>query len=240
MQKPQLSIVVPVFNAEKTLATCLESISNLSGIDAEIIVIDGHSTDKSLVILEQYISGIQHLIVEPDNGVYEAMNKGIRLAKGEWIYFLGADDYLNDVEVLRGMLIAKGEELLRIAGVEQFNASHSKVPQYYPAAFDKRLVWRNVSHHQGILYHHSIFENKIFNEELKVLADYSLNLELFNEGTRAKLFPGTLAKCAAQGISKNFQSSLYAEEWSFKKKLLTGWKKLVQPLWLKAKKWYKR
>ena len=170
MQKPQLSIVVPVFNAEKTLATCLESISNLKGIDVEVIVIDGHSTDDSLVVLEPYISSIQHLIVEPDRGVYEAMNKGIRLAKGEWIYFIGADDYLNDVEVLRGMLIAKGEELLRIADVEQFNVSHAKVPQHYPAAFDKRLVWRNVSHHQGMLYHHSIFETKSFNEELKIFS----------------------------------------------------------------------
>ena len=239
MQRPQISIIVPVYNAQSTLEKCLSSLINLGSVSAEIVVIDGHSTDESLSILEKYMEYIQHLIVEPDKGVYEAMNKGIELAAGEWIYFIGADDFLYNTSVLAEMISAKGIEKLRIADVEQFNISNSKVPKYYPAAFDQRLVWRNVSHHQGMLYHRSLFNNKRFDEHLKVLADYALNLEFYQAGVKAKLFSGTLAKCAAQGLSKNFQTSLYAEEWSFKKKQLRGWRKWVHPLWLKAKKVYK-
>lgn len=240
MQRPQISIIVPVYNAQSTLEKCLKSLINLGSISAEVVVIDGYSTDESLSILEKYIAHIQHLVIEPDKGVYEAMNKGIDLASGEWIYFIGADDFIYNASVLAEMISAKGNEKLRIADVEQFNVSHSKVPKHYPAAFDQRLVWRNVSHHQGMLYHHSLFDHKRFDEQLKVLADYALNLEFYQAGVKAKLFSGTLAKCAAQGLSKNFQASLYAEEWSFKKEQLSGWKKLVHPLWLKVKKWYKR
>lgn len=240
MHKPQLSIVIPVFNAEETLAKCLQSLSIKNQLEVELIVIDGQSTDKSLTILKEFVSEIDHLIVEPDKGVYEAMNKGVKLAKGEWIYFIGADDYLHDANLLASMLAEdKGDEALRIADVDQFNVTHSKVPVHYPAAFDHRLVWRNVSHHQGILYHRSVFDTRQFNQDLKVLSDYSLNLELYLQGETAQLFSGVLAKCAAQGLSKNFQKSLYAEEWSFKKMQLSGWKKWVQPLWLNAKRWYK-
>lgn len=91
-----ISIIIATYNAEKTLQTALESVINQKFQDWECIVVDGASKDGTVNIVREYErkdSRIRH-ISEPDKGIYDAFNKGWKLAKGEWIYYLGADDIL--------------------------------------------------------------------------------------------------------------------------------------------------
>lgn len=89
-----------VYNSHKTLAQALDSVIFQSHSELELIVIDGKSTDGSLEILEKYRQYLSIFISESDDGIYDALNKGIKCAKGEVIGFLHADDLLQNNEVL--------------------------------------------------------------------------------------------------------------------------------------------
>jgi glycosyltransferase involved in cell wall biosynthesis len=90
----RISIITAVFNAEKYLKDFFESIIKHDADDYELIIIDGGSTDNTVEIIRLYSSYIAYWISEPDRGIYDAWNKGIKQASGEWIMFLGSDDKL--------------------------------------------------------------------------------------------------------------------------------------------------
>ena len=96
----KISVITVVYNAQDTIKRCIESVIGQNYNNIEYIIIDGGSTDNSLQIINQYKSHIKVLISEPDQGIYDAINKGIRLATGEIIGILNADDFFADLEVL--------------------------------------------------------------------------------------------------------------------------------------------
>lgn len=89
-----ISIVIATYNAGKTLRTCLESIIPQLTRDAELIIIDGGSKDGTNDIIASYGENVSYTISEPDKGIYDAWNKGVKVAKGDWVAFVGADDVL--------------------------------------------------------------------------------------------------------------------------------------------------
>ena len=91
----KISIITICFNSEKTIFKTLESVKKQSFSNIEHIIIDGASNDKTLEICKEYSNSIK-IISEQDNGVYDAFNKGLKLARGEVIAFLNADDYYLD------------------------------------------------------------------------------------------------------------------------------------------------
>ncbi len=97
---PKISIVTITYNSEKTLEKTIKSILSQSFTDYEYIIIDGGSTDGTLNIIKKYEDKITYWISEPDDGIYDAMNKGILKATGEWIHLLNSDDYYYDKNVL--------------------------------------------------------------------------------------------------------------------------------------------
>ena len=89
-----ISVVIVTFNAEKHISACLDSLAKNINKYTEIIIIDGLSTDNTIGLIDNYKDIITFLISEKDSGIYDAMNKGVRKASGNFIYFLGADDTL--------------------------------------------------------------------------------------------------------------------------------------------------
>lgn len=90
----KISIIIATYNAAKTLCKCLESIVPQLNEECELIVIDGASKDETNSIIHSYSNKIAYTLSETDRGVYDAWNKGINKARGEWIMFIGADDSL--------------------------------------------------------------------------------------------------------------------------------------------------
>jgi len=93
---PKVTIITAVYNGASLLQETIQSVIDQSSDDMEFLVIDGGSTDGTLDILRRYDAVLDLWVSEPDNGIYDAFNKGVALAKGEWVIFLGAGDRLFD------------------------------------------------------------------------------------------------------------------------------------------------
>ena len=95
----KISIITVSFNSEETIKTTLNSVLNQNFKNIEHIIIDGKSTDNTIQIVKKY-SHIKKIVSEPDNGIYDAMNKGIKIATGDIIGFLNSDDFFANDNVL--------------------------------------------------------------------------------------------------------------------------------------------
>ena len=100
MQTPKISLITVTRNAESTIKRCIESVLSQDYANVEYIVIDGQSTDGTLSIINSYRHGIAYSVSEPDKGIYDAMNKGIKIATGDIVGLLNADDCFADTRVL--------------------------------------------------------------------------------------------------------------------------------------------
>ena len=98
--KNKFTIITVSLNSEMVIEKTLLSVINQKYIDYEYIIVDGSSTDKTLNIIEKYKQKITKVISEKDDGIYDAMNKGIKFAKNEWLCFLNTGDYFNNNDVL--------------------------------------------------------------------------------------------------------------------------------------------
>jgi glycosyltransferase involved in cell wall biosynthesis len=96
----KISLVTVVYNAQATIASCIESVIGQNYPHIEYIIVDGGSTDNTLQIIDQYRHVVSLIISEPDQGIYDAMNKGLKLATGQVVGTLNADDKLADSQVL--------------------------------------------------------------------------------------------------------------------------------------------
>lgn len=181
----KISIIIPTYNAENTLERCLQSIVQQDYTNFEVWFIDGGSTDSTLQILKDNAIEWPFLryISEPDKGIYDAMNKGVKLCKGEWLYFLGSDDTLYDNHVLS--LIAAtttttdakviyGNVIIR--GQNQWNLDNVVFNGEYDV---EKIVNVNICH-QAMFYHKSIFELLgDYNLRYITSADHDFNLRCF-------------------------------------------------------------
>lgn len=102
--RPRISVVTVCFNSARTLRRTLESVAGQNHPNIEYIVVDGGSTDGTLAIVGEYRHVVDKMVSEPDAGIYDAMNKGLRMATGDWIHILNSDDYYAAPDVLAAAL----------------------------------------------------------------------------------------------------------------------------------------
>lgn len=169
-----ISIITATLNSVSTIRSAIESVKN-SYVQFEHIIIDGGSVDNTIEILKEY----KHLIwiSENDKGVYEALNKGIKLANGEWIYFLGSDD-----ELTPGVL-NKLEPYLRDDSLDMIygNVWVKKTQKIYDGPFTKeKLLIHNICQ-QAIFYRQVLFQDRCFDQKYPIAADYAFNIPLFTD-----------------------------------------------------------
>jgi glycosyltransferase involved in cell wall biosynthesis len=170
-----VSIIIVTCNADTTLQSTLDSIVNHWSNNIELIIGDGDSQDKTKDIILKYKGYINIFISEKDNGIYDAMNKGIRLSHGKFLYFLGADDkLLIDMSYLNDILI--NEDTVYYGKVLLTNP----IMVYGERFSTKNLITRNICH-QSIFYPATILKKNLYNLQYKYLADYALNLKLWNK-----------------------------------------------------------
>jgi glycosyltransferase involved in cell wall biosynthesis len=174
-ERPMISIVTVVLNAATSLERTILSVVNQDFDDFEYVVIDGGSTDGSTDIIRKYESKIAYWCTEPDDGLYDAMNKGVRACRGKWILFLGADDVL--VATLRDI----SEFLTDEQTVYYGNVYMPKRGLIYDGEFTAyKIMWKNICQ-QAIFYPRAVFESYSFDTKYKLWADYALNIACFGD-----------------------------------------------------------
>jgi putative colanic acid biosynthesis glycosyltransferase len=176
-RKPLVSVITVVRNGAETIAETLHSVRTQRQVDIEHLIIDGGSSDSTLEIIKTYQHERLRWISEPDDGIYDAMNKGISFAQGEWLLFLGADDALADPDVLKD--IFGSPELLRydlICGRSSYRNGKKNIPK-----LDWHTLVFNTVHHQAAFYRRHLFDAFRYRLDIPVVADYEMNFLIYRE-----------------------------------------------------------
>lgn len=199
----KISIITANFNREKTLARTIESVLNQTYDNVEYIIIDGKSTDNSLKIIKSYEKKFKEkgyeykFISEKDSGIYNAMNKGIRISSGNIIGIIGSDDWYEKDALERINLEFEGNSNLKMTyGILRTvkNGKFNKVEGNYhsfgigqhPTVFLKKEIYDNIS---------------LFDESYRIAGDTALLLKLKKENIEFKFIDKIITNFTEEGIS---------------------------------------
>lgn len=213
--QPKVSIITVCFNSAKTIRDTIESVINQTYQNIEYIIIDGGSTDGTIDIIKEYEPYIAKWVSEPDDGIYDAMNKGIKMSTGEIIGIINSDDwYALDCislvvhtfiaepkpDVVHGNMVICDEDgtlLYLVKGLLNFkNNLYRRMPIFHPTMFIKKLVYEN----EGL-----------YNCEYLIAGDYDFLFRIVKGNYLVKYLDKELAFMRLGGIS-NFNYFQLAKE----------------------------
>lgn len=188
------------------LHVLIESVMQQTSRNYELIIVDGGSTDGTLDVIRSYGDRIRS-ISEPDDGIYDAMNKGIRMAKGDWVYFIGADDSLYDADVVKQIdLYTNAEADLLLCDIMSTTKGRCS------SRFSWHTYWHNTIHHQGCIYRRKVLLEHPYDTTLSIVADYDLNLYMWQNGYKIVTTNILLANHSFEGVSGTPRLINYKEE----------------------------
>ena len=197
----KFSIITVSWNSGATLAPCMASLAAQTTRDYEWLLIDGGSIDATLAIAESFAGPRGAFVSEPDGGIYAAMNKGVALARGEYVFFLNSDDCLLDEQVLAdvGARLASAPATDLLYGNVIYIHPHTRVLRSF-AHIDARTLRFEDLCHQAVFARRSLF-TKVgpFNERFRTNADYDWLLRVFASGAHTLWFDRTLAEFRTGG-----------------------------------------
>jgi glycosyltransferase len=206
----KISIVTVAYNAEATIAAAVASVvgQRQDGFELEYIIVDGASTDGTLAALDPHRDGIARVISEPDRGLYDAMNKGVAAATGDFIGILNADDaYAHD-----GVLAAVAARLVETGADALYGdldyvaegGSGRVVRRWRSGAMGPRSFLRGwMPPHPTFFLARSVYvQHGVYSLDLRSAADYELMLRMLHKHrVRAAYLPDVLVKMQTGGMS---------------------------------------
>lgn len=174
----RFSVITVCYNASATIRETIASVLGQTYRDVEYIVVDGKSSDGTVDILQGITDERMKFVSEKDTGIFNAMNKGLKMASGDYLIFLGADDVFYDRDVLTRVAakVTDGNDVL------YGDVMLKKRQRLYNGAFS-RWTWghRNISH-QCIFYPKSVYARYQYDEKYRSVADWDYNLRLLTIG----------------------------------------------------------
>ena len=207
---PKVSIITVCYNSEKTIEDTLQSVINQTYSNIEYIVIDGVSTDNTLSIINKYKDKIAIIVSEKDNGIYDAINKGIGLATGDIIANLNSDDFYIDDKVIADV----------VATFEKEKTDTLYADLYYVDAVDTNKIvryWKSKQYKKGLFLkswippHPTFFVKKevyqkhgLFDLQFKSAADYEIMLRFIHRFKASiSYLPRVIVKMRVGGVSNS-------------------------------------
>jgi glycosyltransferase involved in cell wall biosynthesis len=202
------SVITVCLNNEGSIERTLKSVAEQTNVSVEHILIDGASTDRSLSIISQYQRPALVFKSEPDEGIYDAMNKGLAIAKGEIICFLNADDYYVSPNTLSLVVdtIEKFNLDVLLADVCFFRSGYRGKPlrRYRAARFNpKRLAWGWMPAHPALFARRSVYDHiGPFDKSFRIAGDYEWIVRAFRSvKLRYQHLPKVLVNMQTGGVS---------------------------------------
>lgn len=211
----KISIITVCRNSAKTIDTTIKSVLSQTYENIEYIIIDGNSQDRTKEIVLSYGDRISKFISEPDKCLWEAMNKGIKLATGDFLYFINSDDYIYDPNVINDVVefIKERPESDFIYGDIEVRMSTGKpLLQKSPAVAEiiESMVIGCSIPHAGSFIKADLFEKiGLYNENYKIGSDYEWVTKLMQDPSlKLWYLPKTIASFYTGGLSSNIKENL--------------------------------
>ncbi|MGM9834534.1 MAG: glycosyltransferase family 2 protein [Bacilli bacterium] len=199
-----LSIVTVCYNSEKTIERCINSILPQLSESIEYIIIDGKSSDKTMEIVKKYKHKLRY-ISDEDTGIYNAMNKGIKMSKGEYVLFINSDDYLIEKSLEKVMPILSSKKYDVIYGDTLYVLNLENELYYRKVESMENL---NKMNYGSILCHQSTFTRVdalkkigMFDERYKIVGDWDSFIKLRNAGYTFKHINELICYFSIEGVS---------------------------------------
>lgn len=198
-----VSVITVTLNARHLLPRTIASVQEQTGMPVEHLIIDGASTDGTAEWLQQANFPLVRWVSEPDSGIYDAMNKGLNQAKGDWILFICAGD-----EILPGVFEQVAPLLTSDIDVLAGHTQQAGAGRFY-ATFTEAMLVSNLIHHQSAFYNRRLFDTFRYDTRLRAMSDYELNLLLYTSQKKVKIIDLDMSLCAEQGVSSGLWRSLW-------------------------------
>ena len=206
VKKPTITVITVCYNSEDFIDCCLRSVLLQDYPPDEYIIVDGGSNDSTLNIIDEHRQAYFKVISEPDKGLYDAMNKGIRASKGDFILFLNSDDYLADCKTIQKIkqVLDKGSLFYgAIQYVDRFDVT-KQLQLWAPSqgAFEKFNDGWHPAHPAFICKRSILLDLGGFDLKYKIAADFDLMLRAFqHHGNRSVKLDFVITKMRVGGLS---------------------------------------
>lgn len=202
MNQPTISVITICYNSNNEIEKTIKSVLNQNYPFIDYIIIDGGSNDGTLDILKKYESKISTLISEPDNGIYDAMNKGIKLAKGSWINFMNAgDEFYNEsicTLIVDNIKISEFDVIYGdCVAIDKDNKLEVVIKSKSLNKFWEGLIFS----HQSCFIKSELLKSYLFNLQYKIAADYYQILSLYCDGKAFFYIPTPVSRISIGGVS---------------------------------------
>lgn len=203
---PKISVITVAYNAARVIEKTIQSVINQTYSNIEYIIIDGGSRDGTLDIIKKYEDRISYWISEPDKGIYEAMNKGIIRATGDWINFINSGDSLVNKEVIDQFIGLHDTNADIIYGdtmnsIEEMDISYIQKP-----ALIESIESKMVFGHPSSFVKAKLMKDALFDTTFRSSADYNFFLHCYRSNRIFQYIPITVAVFDYDtGISSNFK-----------------------------------
>ena len=217
----KISIITATYNAGKYLEKCLNSIIPQLNNEVELIIIDGGSKDNTVEIIKRYQKHISYFVSEPDKGIYDAWNKGIKASNNEWIMFIGADDELLPGAINKYLTLLQSNDLSSydyISAQNEFVNQHDKILKIIGKGAEWSLMRRgNSAAHVASLHNKQNLFDKVgyYNLDFKICADYEILLRK-KENLKNYFLQSHIARMKVGGMS--FTTKAIKESYEIRKK----------------------
>ncbi len=204
----KVSVITVCFNAANTIENAIKSVLSQTYPDIEYIIIDGASIDRTLEIIRRYENNISKLITEPDNGIYDALNKGIRLSTGDIIGFLHADDFYAHENVIKKVVQCINSKNVDscygdLVYIDRKNPK--RIIRYWKSRPYKENLFKRgwMPPHPAFFVKRWVYEKYgLFDTHFKIAADYEIMLRfLYKYKISTWYIPEVLVKMRVGGIS---------------------------------------
>jgi len=244
----KISIITSVYNNKDTIEDAIKSVLNQTYKNIEYIVIDGASTDGTIDIVKKYQDKISKFISEPDNGIYDGLNKGIKLATGDVIAFLHSDDIYASNDIIE-YIVNNFDDNDAIYGdlVYTSKLDTTKVLRYWKSKnFNKSLLKKGwMPAHPTFFVKKEIYDKYgCFDTSFKIAADYDFMLRVLKNNIKVKYLPKILYKMRIGGESnkslKNIINKTKEDLKALKKNEIGGFHTLIYKNLSKIKQFIKK
>lgn len=220
MDNSLITIIIATFNAGKYLQSCLDSIIPQLNKDIELIIVDGGSSDRTVEIIKNNQQYVKQWFSEPDNGIYDAWNKGVKISNGEWIMFIGADDELLPYAIDKYLNLLSSKDMSSfdyISAQNEYVNDDDKLIKLLGNGAEWRLMRKgNSAAHVASLHHKKNIFEKVgcYNLDFKICADYEILVRKKNN-LKTYFLPSRMAKMKVGGMS--FTAKAIKESYEIRK-----------------------